>query len=276
MLTDDAARDAAAETEAVFVAALSAFRDVPGIRVHDDGDLVRTMAPGRPHVFLNAVVRVALEPATLEARVREVEDGYRREGLPVAWWLSTVSRPADITRRLERLGLRRVDEDTGMVVDLADRPATTERQADAPSEGVRVAEVADDSDLAVWIDVIARSYGWRDPPRARDMEALYDPVSAPAAGRRQLLARIGGEGVGCASLFEADGQAWVTNVGTVPEARGRGVGAAVTSACLDLAVARGHARAWLAASAMGRPLYERLGFVSTGPLLAYRSPAGSP
>ncbi|MCC6832617.1 MAG: GNAT family N-acetyltransferase, partial [Thermoleophilia bacterium] len=43
-------------------------------------------------------------------------------------------------------------------------------------------------------------------------------------------------------------------------------GAAVTAACLVLAAERGDPEAWLAASALGEPVYTRLGFATVGRL----------
>ncbi|MFO1539312.1 MAG: GNAT family N-acetyltransferase, partial [Chloroflexota bacterium] len=85
-----------------------------------------------------------------------------------------------------------------------------------------------------------------------------------AGARIVLLATLAGAPVGAGSLFRAAGQGWVTNIGTVPAARGRGVGAAMTQACLRLATERGDPSAWLAASPMGAPLYARLGFRAAG------------
>ena len=56
----------------------------------------------------------------------------------------------------------------------------------------------------------------------------------------------------------------VFNVATVPGARGRGVGRAVTLAALRDGAAAGCRMAVLQASEMGHPVYERLGFRDFG------------
>jgi RimJ/RimL family protein N-acetyltransferase len=56
-------------------------------------------------------------------------------------------------------------------------------------------------------------------------------------------------------------EAYVMSMFTEPDARGRGVAAAVLTALLDFArEAGGVGRVWLRASEMGRPLYLRAGF----------------
>ena len=68
--------DRASQLEAVQVAAMTAFRDVSGYRIIDDGDLLRTVALGRPHAFLNGVLRLNLDGDGLQARVRSVAAEY--------------------------------------------------------------------------------------------------------------------------------------------------------------------------------------------------------
>jgi GNAT superfamily N-acetyltransferase len=55
-------------------------------------------------------------------------------------------------------------------------------------------------------------------------------------------------------------RAWIGMVITHPDQRGRGFGRRVTQAVVDHLVGRGVAHILLDASAMGRPLYEKMGF----------------
>ena len=55
--------------------------------------------------------------------------------------------------------------------------------------------------------------------------------------------------------------AGIYNIATTPSARRRGIGYAVTARLMNVARARGCTEAVLMASALGRPTYERLGFV---------------
>jgi predicted acetyltransferase len=75
-----------------------------------------------------------------------------------------------------------------------------------------------------------------------------------------FLGRLDGEPVATASLLPAGGIAGVYDVSTVPEARRRGIGTAMTLATLRAARDLGYQLAFLQPSAMGRPLYERIGF----------------
>jgi GNAT superfamily N-acetyltransferase len=250
--------DLAAETEAALEAALCAFDGIVGIRVVREPDLVRTIAPGRPYGFLNGVMALDLDPALVADRVAGVDREYRDQGLPLTWWITPRSRPTDIADRLAALGLAPEEDEAGMAIDLAGWS-----EPDLPP-GVSIEVVVDRAGLADWVAAMGSSYGWSDPVKAQTLTELYDPEATDGVARPgvQVLARLDGEPVGCGSLFEAGGFAWVTNIGTVPGARRRGVGAAVTGRLLSSARERGHRRAHLAASVLGEPVYRRMGFVT--------------
>ena len=57
---------------------------------------------------------------------------------------------------------------------------------------------------------------------------------------------------------------WLGNVAVDPGARGRGIGTAVSAAALDWLRQAGVATVLLTATELGRPVYDRLGFVSEG------------
>ncbi|MFN8620018.1 MAG: GNAT family N-acetyltransferase [Chloroflexota bacterium] len=252
---------------AVLAEAAMAFRGVPGVEVLDEGDLVRSFAPGLPQPYLNTIARLDVPAAAFPDRVVAVEAPYRKARVPTSWWLDDTSRPADAAATLAALGVPEAGGEAVMALDLEPMPeAVRVAEVAAAAAGIEVAAVHRIEDLEAWIGAVAGAYGWVDAARAALMRTLYDPRTPHGADPRriQVVARIGGTAVGAASLFAAAGQGWVTNVGTIPAARGRGVGAALTAACLRISEARGEPSAWLAASAMGEPVYARLGFRTVG------------
>jgi ribosomal protein S18 acetylase RimI-like enzyme len=77
-----------------------------------------------------------------------------------------------------------------------------------------------------------------------------------------VVAEAGGElaGVAAGAVFGATG--WVGGVAVVPAHRRAGLGGALTEAIVDYLEAAGVATVLLHATALGRPVYERLGFVA--------------
>jgi ribosomal protein S18 acetylase RimI-like enzyme len=78
---------------------------------------------------------------------------------------------------------------------------------------------------------------------------------------------LDGEPVAAASVVLARGIAGVQWVGVLEQARGRGLGAAVTAAAANAGFEMGADCAWLEASHMGEPVYLRMGFEE---LFSYR------
>ena len=86
-----------------------------------------------------------------------------------------------------------------------------------------------------------------------------------------VLAEAGGELVGVAAGAVFAGTGWVGGVAVVPGHRRAGLGGALTEAIVQFLQARGVATVLLHATALGRPVYERLGFV---PETAYLTLSG--
>jgi ribosomal protein S18 acetylase RimI-like enzyme len=117
------------------------------------------------------------------------------------------------------------------------------------------------AELNEWLEVMGRSYGWSNPGAIAAWTELYRGALGEANPPWwHVLVRDRGVAVACASLAAAGRHGFVTNVGTVPEARGAGHGTTATLAVLAIARRLGYRRASLTASVMGRGVYARIGF----------------
>jgi ribosomal protein S18 acetylase RimI-like enzyme len=87
-----------------------------------------------------------------------------------------------------------------------------------------------------------------------------------------VVAEAGGAlvGVAAGAVFGATG--WVGGVAVVPTHRRAGLGGALTEAIVDFLEATGVATVLLHATALGRPVYERLGFVAETAYLTLAGP----
>jgi ribosomal protein S18 acetylase RimI-like enzyme len=86
---------------------------------------------------------------------------------------------------------------------------------------------------------------------------------------RLYAARVDGRPVATAIAFDHDGDCGVYNVGTLPEARRRGLATALTACVLHDAKARGCTTASLQATPMAESLYASLGFRDLGQIHEY-------
>lgn len=83
-------------------------------------------------------------------------------------------------------------------------------------------------------------------------------------------------GVTAALAFPGSASGWIGAVGVRPAARRRGIARTLTEAAIAWLGERGAATVSLYATDLGRPLYERLGFVAEGNTVAWRGTARAP
>jgi GNAT superfamily N-acetyltransferase len=107
---------------------------------------------------------------------------------------------------------------------------------------------------------VARLLGYpRDSPDGHILVA--------ASGRRLV-------GGACCASFGDTG--WIGALGVLPRARGRGIGEMLTRAAIDWLRERGARTVLLYATEMGRPVYERVGFVPEPAARAWRGTPPGP
>lgn len=141
-------------------------------------------------------------------------------------------------------------------------------------DGVVVRRISDTSqELAVWIDVVARSYAIDKKELAQFVQYLKSTSSWK--NMRFFVASLDGI-PSAASLLTVHGTiATLHRVGTVPEARGRGLGTVVSSYPLQNLAQEGVQLVALLASQAGRAMYEKIGFETSVTLDLYKKKAAA-
>jgi predicted GNAT family acetyltransferase len=133
--------------------------------------------------------------------------------------------------------------------------------------GLSIVPVEDEYALRQWIHVA--SIGFKISGRFEKVWYVFfvDAIFNPQF--RTYLALLNGEPVGTSQLFLSEGVAGIYNVTCLPEARGQGVGSAVTLTPLLKAREMGYRIGILQASKQGYNVYRRLGFQDFGSLSVY-------
>ena len=256
------------ESESALGAALAVIGRLPGAEVHAGSDAT-WVGSSLPFHGLNHVLRLDLRgtAAAIEARIDDIDAALRRTGsVPATWWIGPSTAPTDLARRLHARGFIDAEPEHGMVIDV---------KTVAPASG-DVEQVQDAAGLDAFLAVMAQAYGWSDDGRSAALSELYGtPVAAPERPWWHVVVRRDGRPAACASLFTTGDHAFVTNVGTIPAARGAGLGTTATLAVLEIAARLGFRRASLTASLMGRGVYARIGFREDARLERYISPAAT-
>lgn len=142
-----------------------------------------------------------------------------------------------------------------MGVALADLPDTLPLPA-----GVTIERVSDRGGLEQWGQVMCASFGMPDSVTELFMTTILRDSFGGDAAVRYYLARLNGDSIATAGLSLGGGVAGILSVATIPAARQRGIGAAVTLAPLLDARNEGYHLGVLQDTEMGYPVYARLGF----------------
>jgi ribosomal protein S18 acetylase RimI-like enzyme len=257
--------EAAVALDANFAELIRWYGGRPGGEVRDAPD-VTLCSTGLDFRSVNGAVGLRLDPATIEDRIADVTRWFAERVGTWRWLVGPTSTPLDLDRHLRAAGFELVSDNPGMALDLG-QSADVER----PPGGVEIRPLDDLGGLDAWAEINRRALEL-DPLRARAWRDAQDRAIGSGVPMRIWIASLHGEPVAAAALFDGAEVAGVYNVATVPEARGRGIGRAVTATVLAEAVARGHRLAVLGSSDLGYPVYRRLGFREVSRLRSYALP----
>jgi GNAT superfamily N-acetyltransferase len=217
-----------------------------------------------PDYFINLVVCNQLPSKGVDDLVESALARFRSMNIKKFSWLAHEGAPTtEINKVLLAHGLTFKESfATEMAVDLSVLPE------DLPTHpGLRIVPVVAGNALRQWIHVAC--IGFRISEKFE--KVWYDFfVDAVFDGQfRTYLALLNGKPVGTSQLFLSEGVAGIYNVTCIPEARGQGIGSAITLAPLLKARALGYRIGILQASQRGYSVYRRLGFQDFGELSLY-------
>lgn len=141
----------------------------------------------------------------------------------------------------------------GYVLD-SEAPAMALDLARLPPEDDPLDDWSDTPDPAELAQIVERSYGLQDGAIHAAIRGWLEPATA-------YVARLDGRPACCLTLVREGPDAGVFLVGTIPEARGRGLARRLLLHALYAARAAGATVSTLQSSRLGYPVYQRLGYV---------------
>lgn len=208
------------------------------------------LMPEAPFPRFNHVSRIRVAAGDVDELIAFSRSFFRMQGLPICSLMVTpATRPADLSARLYRLGFT---SETNPVMVWNGAPVAV------TNPYLRVAAAPADQEGFVF-ELIRRVFF----PNATEQTLAAGRRGVRISyeiGARNYVAYWGNRPCGAGMLFCHGGMGGIYNMCTLPEFRGRGVATAVMAAILQDAVALGCSHVGLTPTAMGRPLYERLGF----------------
>ena len=223
-----------------------------------DADGLSWFASRIPSPVANIVVRTRLGTPPRAGVIDVLLNTYRELGSPIAWLVGPASTPANLDEVLRAHGLVDQAQLPLMNIDLA------ANHAGALPPGVSIAEVVTESDVGIFTDIAAAAFECPRGAIGLWSDASMRMPRDGAVRSRLFLASLDGVPSATAQLTVARGAAGVYAVSTSANARGRGLGTAVTWAALNAGREMGCRTGTLQASPMGVPVYRRMGFVDVG------------
>jgi len=207
-----------------------------------------------PHPWFNGVLSADLPSATDEAFIAETIQYFRDKGVHTfTWWMEPHRKPSDWEPALSKHGFGFSDDTPGMAIDLH-----TLNESVQKVDGLEIRVVVSEESLRTWTNIFIKGY---------ELPAVWESMSFELWLKfgldfpmRNYLGYLNGKPVSTSTVFYGGGAAGIYDVSTLPEARGKGLGAALTLQPLLDARAMGYRIGVLQSSDMGFNVYKKLGF----------------
>jgi GNAT superfamily N-acetyltransferase len=227
------------------------FEKWPRAEVRDRPDILWTITD-IPFPMFNSVFRAHL--SNPDAAIKAAIARCRRRNVPMMWWTSPSTQPAELGIALEASGFNG-EEVTGMAVNLRSLPG----EVPIPP-GLIIRRAVGVETVKKWCRVLCAGFEMPDfvGEAFLDLFRSMDPDSQSTV--RHYVGWLNNRLVSTSLVFLGAGVAGIYCVATISEARKRGIGSAMTLTPLHEARALGYRAGILHSSRMGVNVYHGLGF----------------
>lgn len=250
----------------------AAVHAVPGRTLRELGDAILLHDPVDPEPFWNRMEALHLPYDTdaFDRRLAELSIVFAAIGRqPHLWVLPTSDEPPDLYERLIANGFEDAGASDMLVAacgDIADAVGSVRPDPDVTVErwsGMR--DEAAERVAAVVVEVVLASFAVPDVRRSGLVSEIVASLGDPRF--TLYMVRRGGEPVAVGRRASFDGLSYLSSIGTIPTARGLGLGRLVTATAAADAVAAGGAYVHLGVfheNLVAKRLYASLGFRPIG------------
>ena len=223
--------------------------------VSEDTDIFFRYSTGINFFLINAVIESQIPPEVINQKIKENISFFEKRRVPFLWVIGPSSRPKNLGELLIKNGFV-LSKEPGMACDLNSLEIKKE-----PLNKIEIVKVENFETLKVWNDVFFTGFGLPKEDlsdffnKSFSFKFLSDKPSASG-----FLAYHDGIPVGTSLVFYEAGVAGIYNVSTLEQARGNGIGTAITLAPLNEAKNLGYQIGTLQSSDMALNMYKQMGF----------------
>ncbi len=228
--------------------------DLEDIEYEETDEFFR-YSTGIPFFLLNAVIESHIPSENAIKKIKENITFFEKRQVPFLWMIGPSSSPKNMGELLIKNGLV-LDKQPGMAYNLKFLEAERE-----PLNKIEIIKVENVETLKIWNDILLTGFEF---PKELLSDFFYSLFSfmllndTPSASA--YLAFYDGNPVASSFVFYEAGVAGIYNVTTLEEARGKGIGTAITLAPLIEAKKLGYEIAILHSSEMALNMYKLMGF----------------
>ena len=206
----------------------------------------------------NAVLhsRFASDESTyVHAKIDEMQEFFKNRGVDFGWTTGPTTRPFNLATMLEARGFVHNGSTTGMAIDLQ---ALNENIHVNPA--LTITEIEDLETLNILRSIEISGFGSSENAAQNYYDTYVHAGFSKGMPWHHYIGRLNEDPVAIASLLLHAGVAGIYGVATIPSARRRGVGAAMTFHALREARRHGYRIAILTPTDMSIAMYRRIGF----------------
>jgi GNAT superfamily N-acetyltransferase len=238
---------------------------LPSFEVHEE-QTIFCISADAPVFYFNSVFNAHLNE-NAEQTIETTMEFFRGRRGWFTWHIIPSSLPENLAELLIARGAELLESIPYMAIHLEDM----QRNFAIPPE-FRWTTVRTPVELASWTSIYCHARGY--PESAYKLFNIFADLDlSEGSPFKLILGYLGDTPVSTYSVFMDDETAGFYSLTTLPEARGHGIGTAISIAAADLAARRSYQIATLLSEPPSRNICKRLGFVDGfGNMDIYRLP----
>jgi len=226
---------------------------LPRFEIHEEQDVFWISADA-PVFYFNSVFNARLN-RNAEEKIEKISQFFRPRRDWFTWHIIPSSQPDNLAQLLMARGAELLESLPYMAVDLEEMQLDFPTPSDFTWTTVRTHD-----ELASWTSIYCHARGYAES--AYKLFNIFADLDLTEECPVQLiLGYLGNRPVSTYSVFMDDESAGFYSLTTLPEARGHGIGTAISIAAANIAARRGYQIATLLSEPPSRNICKRLGFV---------------
>ncbi len=207
---------------------------------------------GIPFSMCNNVLKTNLPTEQLEKKVEEVIKYFEEKKLPFIWHTGSQTKPASLTDLLiSKYNFSQVIL-PGMYLNI------TQLEKGKEIKDLEIVKVEEKNQYEIWEDLLMTTFNFPEEIAKGYFLNFFEHKNE--GDQTAFIGYYKGKPVAISLVCFKQGVAGIYCVGTTKEARGKGIGTAITYAAVKEAQERGYEIVILHASKMGYNVYEKMGF----------------